>query len=244
MKDQYFGDINDFRKYCILSKLTKLTRLPICFVWMRTSADGRPDGKKTRYLGDPEKWWPLNPALFDFLRRHVLELEERKIAVFRKAPGFPKAKFIEHILTESPAEQDAYFAQVRHIAGRKDVLFFDPDNGLEVDSVKVGRAKSPKHLYWRDLRPLYGAGHSVIIYQHFPREKRVPYTKRKLKEVDAYLKGATAFAIRTPHVLFLMATQPGDAKRIGNVLARTFKRDQRLLSNNTFEFYKELLTGQ
>jgi hypothetical protein len=39
MKDQYFGDINDFRKYCILSKLTKLTRLPICFVWMRTSAD-------------------------------------------------------------------------------------------------------------------------------------------------------------------------------------------------------------
>jgi hypothetical protein len=244
MKDQYFGDINDFRKYCILSVITRLTRLPICFVWMRTSADSRPDGEKTCYLRHQEKWRLLNPALFDFLRQHVMELKERKVAVFRNAPGFSKAKFIEDVLTEIPADQDAYFARVRHVAGRKDIFFFDPDNGLEVASVEGGRTKSPKHFYWQDLRPLYEAGHSVIIYQHFPREKRVPYTKRKLKVVEACLKGATPFAIRTPHVLFLMAARPEDAKRIGDALARTFKRDQRLLSNNTFEFYTELLAGQ
>jgi len=243
MKDQYFGDINDFRKYCILSRLSQGTGLPICFVWMRTLRDGRPDGRKTRYLRNVGPWPRLNPPLFDFLRRHVLGLKERKVAAFREAPGFSKARFIEDILTGSPAEQGDYFAKVRRVARPNDILFFDPDNGMEVKSVKEGRTKSAKHLYWRDLIPLYEAGHSVIIYQHFPREKRVPYIKRRIRELESRLDGSRAFAIRTSHVLFLIAPRLRDIQKVESALKRAFVRDGCPHWENVFEFRDRFLSS-
>jgi hypothetical protein len=44
MKDQYFGDINDFRKYGLLRLLCVSDRLRLGVCWMLTDTDSRTDG--------------------------------------------------------------------------------------------------------------------------------------------------------------------------------------------------------
>ena len=84
----------------------------------------------------------------------------------------------------------------------------------------------------------------MITYQHFPRENREAYTRRMMNAMETRLSNATAFAIRTPHVLFLIASQQRDAKPIGHALARTFNRDHRAKSRHQFDFDHTFLTGK
>ena len=66
MKNQYFGDVNDYRKYGLLRGLVEeRQKLGVC--WMLTPSDGTSDGQKIRYLKEPERFRHLDPTLFDRL---------------------------------------------------------------------------------------------------------------------------------------------------------------------------------
>ena len=69
MKDQYFGDVNDYRKYGLLRVLLSETGLTHTLCWMLTPSDGRSDGKFVDYLASPKRWQHLDPPLFEFLAR-------------------------------------------------------------------------------------------------------------------------------------------------------------------------------
>jgi hypothetical protein len=56
MKNQYFGDKNDYRKYGLLRILADAGRLSIGICWMLTQDDGRTDGQFISYLREPRKW--------------------------------------------------------------------------------------------------------------------------------------------------------------------------------------------
>src|ERR1035438_2178176 len=228
MKNQYFGDINDFHKYRILSAISQQTGSHICFVWMLTENDESNEGGKRHHFKYPDQWRSNNRDLFDFLEKHNTPLDQRNVTVMRHAPEFRGATFVNTMLTRNPLEQAAYFAEVRRVVRPKDILFFDPDNGLEVPSVPRCSRKSNKHLYWEDLCPLYAAGHSAVIYQHFPRKTRVAYTLEKIHSLEKKLNGSTAFAIRTTNVLFLVAAQPAHAGKIQAALEHNFNRDSEI----------------
>lgn len=66
MKNQYFGDINDFHKYALLRALLKGGGIKLLVAWMLTINDDGSDGNKRDYLRKPEKR-ELDPELFDFL---------------------------------------------------------------------------------------------------------------------------------------------------------------------------------
>ena len=87
LKNQYFGDVNDYLKYGILRELSKSAE-SLHVVWMLTESDGSADGKFTEYLSSPGKWRHYDPALFDFLRSQLLDhgCEFRKFCTpfFRK----------------------------------------------------------------------------------------------------------------------------------------------------------------
>lgn len=55
MKNQYFGDINDYHKYGLLRLLGGGGELATAVCWMLTPDDGRSDGGHTGYLHAPEK---------------------------------------------------------------------------------------------------------------------------------------------------------------------------------------------
>lgn len=48
MKGQYFGDINDYRKYGLLRALQSSGEGSLLVAWMLTPDDGRPDGNFMR----------------------------------------------------------------------------------------------------------------------------------------------------------------------------------------------------
>src|SRR4051794_40207541 len=77
MKNQYVGDINDYRKYALLRILAGPGDIRIGVCWMLTPNDGRQDGGMTKYLGDQSLWQPHDPGLFDVLRTVITAPDKR-----------------------------------------------------------------------------------------------------------------------------------------------------------------------
>ena len=79
MKNQYFGDENDYKKYGLLNTLIGSGDLPTAVCWMLTPDDSGPDGRFTDYLSQRDKWRRYDPLLYDHLRTAVVTLERRDV---------------------------------------------------------------------------------------------------------------------------------------------------------------------
>ena len=93
-----------------------------------------------------------------------------------------------------------------------ELVFFDPDNGLEVDSCRAGTRNSPKYLLWRELTDTYLAGHSVLVYQHFPRRNRQQYIDHMSQRIADATGATEVLAFRTAHVVFFLAPQHSETE--------------------------------
>ena len=71
MKHQYFGDINDYRKYGLIRAIHSAGELRTLVAWMLTRDDGRTDGQTIGYLNQPDRWESFDPDLFNALRAAV-----------------------------------------------------------------------------------------------------------------------------------------------------------------------------
>ena len=79
MKDQYFGDVNDYRKYGLLRALGH-AGFKTLVVWMLTPNDGRSDGRFTDYLDQPSHWKHYDEELYDALHDWVKVSRPRRPA--------------------------------------------------------------------------------------------------------------------------------------------------------------------
>lgn len=98
MKDQYFGDVNDYLKYGILRELSNGTA-PLHVVWMLTPSDASRDGKFTEYLSERSTWRDYDPALFDFLKSEVVDRGRRAVKGIERWAGLP-ARFSSQLVPE------------------------------------------------------------------------------------------------------------------------------------------------
>jgi hypothetical protein len=55
---------------------------------------------------------------------------------------------------------------IRWVLGAAELIFLDPDNGIEIDANKKHRAKAPKHTFADEMAPFIREGKTVIFYQH------------------------------------------------------------------------------
>jgi hypothetical protein len=85
-------------------------------------------------------------------------------------------------------------------------MFFDPDNGIEVPSVAKGRKKSSKYVYWDEIATAFGSNRSLLIYQHFTREKRQAFVARLAHCLRAKTGAREIWAIYSPHAVFLLSS--------------------------------------
>ena len=207
MKNQYFADVHDFRKFGLLRQLAK-SGLDIGVCWMLTTGDGGGDGNQTNYLVEREKWRVFDPKLYDELSRTGNQPQFREVASARKWGLIPRAIYFEEYLSDVRDERLDYFARALNDLEPCDLVFFDPDNGLQVPSVPIGRKNSSKYLYWSEVETAYGLGKSTLVYQHFPRENRASYTLLRGQEMAEHTSTSTVFALATTNVLFLLAAQP------------------------------------
>ncbi len=206
MKNQYFGDINDYRKYGLLRILSDNGRIKTMVCWMLTDNDTRTDGKHISFLQKAETWRRFDPELFDFLQR-CLKKDSRRVRNIEKSTIIPSSLFYSTIVTDSIAQREKYFSGLSSLASDCDLIFFDPDNGIEVKSRKYGAKLSCKYVYWNELQASYRAGHSLLVYQHFPRVEHKNYIAMIAKNIQLNLNVNTVIALATSSVVYFLIPQ-------------------------------------
>ena len=205
MKNQYVGDINDYVKYSLLRTLASIGRFDVGVCWMRTSDDGRSDGGKTGYLGKPDQWRAFHPELFDALSQIVLNDRRRSLRSLETRRIVPSARYFSRLLTDT--NRESYFERAESALNEANLVFFDPDNGMEVPSIPIGRRGSSKYLYWSELSRFVGAGHSVLVFQHFPRMERKKFVTLSTKKFRRMLGATRIYSIASSNVVYLLLPQ-------------------------------------
>lgn len=206
MKNQYVADINDYRKYGLLRTLSNCGTIRTCLCWMLTPDDNRTDGKFTNYLKLPTRWKHYDSCLFDCMAECIKK--KRDIGLIESSGILPNAIFHSDTLTDNPQKRIIYFLGIHKLLNEADLIFFDPDNGLEIKSRPYGCKNSSKYLYWHEIKDVYSAGKSVLAYQHFRREQREQFITRLASEFCEQLAVSDVISFRTPHVVFFLVSQP------------------------------------
>jgi hypothetical protein len=221
MKDQYVGDINDFFKYGLLRCFGE-TGLSIGVCWMMTPSDGRADGRKIQYLANGERWRAYDPHLFDSLAAAVKR--DRSVRQIQNAQILPNCSFCDDVVPDSRLLRASWLSQALTKLSGVDLLFFDPDNGIEVKSTSLGKRGSSKFLYWTEIDAAWSQGSSLLIFQHFPRQNRSQYVSRLVNEVSTHLKGEQVVPLITSNVVYLLACQPRHKAKAEQAVETIVKR--------------------
>lgn len=174
--------------------------------WMLTEGDNRTDGSLLNYLNKPKEFRHCDPELFDWLRQVVAVEQDRRTARIEESDLLGAAVFQSKILTDRRSDRLEYFSDCSDRLACCDVIFFDPDMGLEVSKSR-GRKLSCQYLFWDEVQATFNAGSSVMIYQHFPRQKRAEYIPGIAQQLKDGTGAAAVFSFHTPHVLFILAAQ-------------------------------------
>jgi len=213
MKNQYIGDINDYVKYGLILSIAEIFSKKILFVWMLTKDDESLYGGQTTYLKS-EKYRGYNPGLFDVLKDIVKSniRNNTEITAIEENELFKKYKFefIHDIIEDNKKSREDYFKRVYESVEKNDIIFFDPDNGLEVKSHKKGNKNSSKYVYWDEVKEVYRRKKNLLIYQHFPHVPKEEYLKKRVKECRAELNinnEAEIISIKTKNVVFFFIVQ-------------------------------------
>ena len=181
MQDNYVGDIGDYGKYGLLRNVTA-AGLQLAVNWYRVvlppsneqddgeciSCSKKPkqkDGKYTSYLEHPEKYRHYDPELFDCLAG-IVHGQKRRLEEIETS-GVLSATFFSDTLNLPP--RSTWHQTALLATAGADVVFLDPDNGLETARMHERRSAKEKHVTWQEVKDYYDRGQSVILYQHRPQ---------------------------------------------------------------------------
>jgi len=216
MKNQYFGDINDFRKYGLLRTLCG-NDLSLAVCWMLTEDDGGQDGGKRRYLKEERYWCKFDETLFASLKQ-TSDRDKQNVCYAEKWGILSTAQFYfsDSVPTDT-GERQRYFERF-FLKSRKtkfDLIFFDPDNGWEVPSAPYRAKRSVKHVYSDELWSTFSRGHSVLFYQHFarPREGRDAFVTNTEKQLIWLTGAGEVYSFRTTNVAFFLIPRVSHRER-------------------------------
>jgi len=207
MKNQYFGDINDYKKYGLLRLLNGCKQIRTAVCWMLTPNGPRPDGHRIDYLRQPEKWSSFDPVVYQFLREQVIERQIRNVNTLESSNILPTCRFYSEVVQDSPTSREEYLQRFLEFAHGAGLVFFDPDNGMEVKSVPFGRKYSSKYLYWTEVENSFSAGHSLLVYQHLPPKPREPFIRNLADRFRDVTGVSCVYSYRTQFAVFFLIPQ-------------------------------------
>jgi hypothetical protein len=175
VKNQYFGDRNDFYKYDLALSLVEQVDALRAFtlVPMLTPDDERADGGPADYA----KLGKLRPGLYQYLMACVADPARRRVTSLKHymRRNVPRVRYHQHgdatYITDVP--RTSYFTSISQVEMASAVILVDPDNGFEVAS--TSRATERKYLRYSELGDLYramGRDSVLLAYQHWPRMDR------------------------------------------------------------------------
>ncbi len=210
MKDQYFGDFGDYQKISLLKKL-KQTGLRITTHWMKTVDDGSNDGKHITYLQKPDLWRNYEPGIFDFLVDKI-STTSRSLSHIEKSTHCEGIDFINKYIESTDIRRKINDDILQSNA---DIVFFDPDNGIEVAS--TNKKNIHKYVTWDELIQTFNTGKSVLVYQHFSRSNRDTFINNKITEIQNRVQ-CTVVSIKVKHSVYFFILQKNHLPNIEKAL--------------------------
>ncbi|MFH1920351.1 MAG: hypothetical protein ABIP48_10765 [Planctomycetota bacterium] len=219
MKNQYFGDINDYRKYGLLRALQRGGTRKLLVAWMLTPDDGGRDGGFRDYLQQPGRWRRFDAELYDGLRALLQAAPTPQVSLIESSSLLPSTSYYSELVPGAREDRDAWRTGLLHAACGTDLVFLDPDNGIEVSSRPIGRKGSSKYVAWKEIEEIWDAGCSLLIYQHFRREPREAFADRMVTQLRKRTGAPFTRAFRTAHVLFLLAAQARHETSLGKAMS-------------------------
>jgi hypothetical protein len=212
MQDRYAGDIGDYLKLAIVRALMPGRQVGVGW-WLHPDERHNDDGRHVSYLRHPDQWRSLDPDLFDGLLA-VVQAGQRSVAALEALGVLPGATYAnDPVPTAGPAAaraaaRHAWFAGLQAKLEPCDLVFIDPDNGLEPSRFSFRARRAAKSVALAELSLLARPGRALLIYHHQTRRKgghlaEIEHWTERLKEqferVDAIR--ARAFSAR---VFFLL----------------------------------------
>jgi len=213
LKDQYFGDVNDYRKYGLLRCIAEVgLKIGVC--WLLTPDDRKGHGELRRYLAEPERWRDYDNQLYDALQRLGDPKVPRTVKYAHEWSLVPGARYFTERLADQAEARDIYFHAAFTALAGSDLIFFDPDNGLEVSSTPRGSKGSAAYVYRREIGEAFKKGYSILLYQHYPRVNRARFAHFLADRLAEELGAAEVSAFVTSHVVFFLVQQPGHRRAL------------------------------
>jgi hypothetical protein len=210
MKNQFFGDEKDYLTYGLLRTLARASGLRMGIAWMLTPdrLDGK--GELRKYLSSPAQWQAHDPELFELLGR-VAE-HGRNIELAERFALIPEACYFGELVPLAAGERRAYFQRLFAALRSCPLLFLDPDNGLETRTAPRAARRSDQHVYWDELEEAYTQrGHSLLVFQHFPRRSREAYLAEMAEQYARRLGAQEVSWFQTAQVVFFLIARPEHA---------------------------------
>ncbi len=202
MQDKYAGDVGDFGKYGLLNEVYKKSdrkvRLGVNWYYVIGEEKKTGDGRYTDYLCDSNKnsknYKICFPVLYDKLKG-IVKSNRRNIREIQNSSVLPKATIFHSkplpYLSTNPVkrqeDREKWFEESLAELKMTDMVFLDPDNGVQTDRVKKTHKRARKYVFRDEIQRYYESGKSLIIYTHRDRTKESEYMRR-LFSVETLLK--------------------------------------------------------
>jgi hypothetical protein len=221
MQNRYVGDIGDFLKLGILRALSPGYRLGVAW-WLYPDENHNADGRHISYLTQPDQWRHFDPDLFDSLSQ-IVASGRRDVRALEASNILPGAAFATDLIpTGGPIMQRRqarrkWFQAVRQTVQEADLVFLDPDNGLEPAGYSHGSAKAGKSILLAELRELTQPGRCLIVYHHHTRRAgghhaEIEHLADRLRKSGFATVDALRAKPYSPRVFFLLDA-PDDVRQ-------------------------------
>jgi hypothetical protein len=219
LKNQYVGDIGDYTKLGLMRAIQE-TGLSIGINWYLTPNDNRPDGRHIQYLS-AECDTP-DIVLYNTLK-HIVGSDLRLVAELEQSNLLSNTVYFNDLLDfsnypDKKQFRDAWHKKALSALGHQQIVFLDPDNGLEVKSAKPYSMNGNKYATYQEVADYFIGGASVIVYNHRDRTSEAQYIERltRFRQIEgtssAYIfcLRASRFSVRD----YLFITQAAHIGRL------------------------------
>jgi hypothetical protein len=200
MRHNFVNDIGDYAKYALLRALCASVHQPplrLGVIWYLTEhAERNGDGRRRPHLSQ-DGWEQIDPGLLSQMRSieatlhsaddlHLNLIEQSAILPLNTVYYSRPLPGVHGTRAQRTALRAEWFAGAKQAVADCNLLFLDPDNGLEVKSVGPGSQLAGKYVAVSEMPELLGGGALVILYQHCDRS---PWQVQRAKIRDQLVTG-------------------------------------------------------
>ena len=185
MQNRYVADAGDFAKYLLLKMICK-NNLKLGVNWCLVENESHNnDGKHISYLEKEKSIFPAaDPILFNQLKQ-IINQSSRNISSIEQSGILPTKTLFFSDFIPLKTERINWHQKSLSVLSNSDIVFYDPDNGLEVKSRSFNSIYAPKYVFFQETRETWQTGKSIVIYQHTNRngslQNQVTYRINQLK---------------------------------------------------------------